>query len=307
MRRLFLITVLGVMAALSVCGCSPKFSEFVFFQMTDPQIGFRDKSPGYVHSDSLFARAVLAVDFRYRLMFSTIRAKGMIPIPLVIITGDLVNDQRDALQDSIYRANRAKIHFPVYEIPGNHDIRPWTPENHSNYLALRGYDRFSFRFGGCSFIGIDSNCIVDSSDEDRGGDVKISPSDKAAAAQAEAEQLEWLRKQLRKAQRCRYIFVFMHCPVILKDIDEENNYFNFPKKKRAEYIALFKEYGVDVVFAGHTHMDYDTTAEGIRFVTAGPVGSPLGRGYSGFELVTVSKDSVNCTFLPPYLPAFMSK
>ena len=312
MRRIFLNVVLGVMAALTICGCSQR--TFTFVQMSDPQIGFRDKSTGYVYTDSLFAEAVDDVNFLgnqgrktsskskdFILAYvnnddKVINIKFSKPA-FVIITGDLVNDQRDALQDSIYRANRAKIDVPVYEIPGNHDIRPWTPENHSNYLALRGYDRFSFRYRGCAFIGIDSNCIVDSSEEDRGGDVKISPSDKAAAAQAEAEQLEWLKEELRKAQRCRYTFVFTHCPVILKDIDEENNYFNFPKKKRAEYIALFKKCGVDVVFSGHTHMDYDTTAEGIRFVTAGPVGSPLGRGYSGYELVTVSRDSVRCTFL----------
>ena len=315
MRRIFLIAVLGVVAALAVCGCSQRM--FTFVQMSDPQIGFRDKSTGYVHTDSLFAEAVDDVNFLgnqgrktsskskdFILAYmnngnKVINIKFSKPA-FVIITGDLVNDQRDVLQDSIYRANRAKIMVPVYEIPGNHDIRPWTPENHSNYLAMRGYDRFSFRYKGCAFIGIDSNCIVDSSEEDRGGEVKISPSDKTAAAQAEAEQLEWLKEELRKARRCRYTFVFTHCPVILKDIDEENNYFNFPKKKRAEYIALFKEYGVDVVFAGHTHMDYDTTAEGIRFVTAGPVGSPLGRGYSGYELVTVSRDSVNCTFLSTY-------
>lgn len=292
MRRFLLIAILGLLAG----GCSQR--TFSFVQMSDPQIGFRDKSPGYEHTDSLFAEAARKVNSsEYHGYISKNRAPSA---DFVIITGDLVNDQRDALQDSIYRANRAKIEVPVYEIPGNHDIRPWTPENHSNYLALRGYDRFSFKHKGCAFIGIDSNCIVDSSEEDRGGDVKISPSDKTAAAQAEAEQLEWLKKELRKAQRFRYTFVFLHCPVILKDIDEENNYFNFPKKKRAEYIALFKEYGVDVVFAGHTHMDNSTAkgtvAEGIRFVIAGPVGSPLGLGYSGFEVVTVSKDGIDCSY-----------
>ncbi|MBO6222642.1 MAG: metallophosphoesterase family protein [Bacteroidales bacterium] len=67
--------------------------------------------------------------------------------------------------------------------------------------------------------------------------------------------------------------------------------------KWEKYLALFQKYGVDVVFAGHTHMDYDTTAEGIRFVTAGPVGMPLGRGYSGYEVVTVTKDGVDCRFV----------
>lgn len=323
MRRILLIAVLGVLAALSVGGCGQR--TFTFVQMSDPQIGFRDKTPGYVHTDSLLAEAVRNVNSNiYNGYLYKDRAYKA---SFVIITGDLVNDQKDALQDSIYRANRAKIKVPVYEIPGNHDIRPWTPENHSNYLALRGYDRFSFRYKGCAFIGIDSNCIIDAEDSNNAGSSKESNSaisikessnenleaggenkkknpevrNLRNAAEAEAEQLEWLEEELRKARRCRYIFVFTHCPVILKDIDEENGYFNFPKKKRAEYIALFKKYGVDVVFSGHTHVDNDTAegtmAEGIRFVIAGPVGSPLGLGYSGVELVRVSKDGVRCSFL----------
>ena len=322
-----MIAVLGVLAALSVGGCGQ--TTFTFVQMSDPQIGFRDKTPGYVHTDSLLAEAVRNVNSNiYNGYLYKDRAYKA---SFVIITGDLVNDQKDALQDSIYRANRAKIKVPVYEIPGNHDIRPWTPENHSNYLALRGYDRFSFRYKGCAFIGIDSNCIIDAEDSNNAGSSKESNSARSIkessnenleaggenkkknpevsnlrnAAEAEAEQLEWLTAQLQRLSKrnspktkVNRIFVFLHCPVILKDIDEENGYFNFPKGKREKYIALFKKYGVDVVFAGHTHMEYDTAAEGIRFVTAGPVGSPLGRGYSGYEVVTVSKSGINCSYVP---------
>ena len=248
-------------------------------QMTDPQIGFRDNSQGLVHTDTLFGKAVEAVN-------------ALNP-ECVIITGDLVNDAYDTLQDSIYRANRAKIIAPVYEVPGNHDIRPWNPENHAHYLQQRGYERFSFRLGGCAFIGFDSNCIKDGQEK------------------AEEQQFKWLERELRKSRRYKYIFVFLHCPVIRESIDEENDYFNFHKDPdtpgsadaaiggpRGKYMALFKKYGVDVVFAGHTHMDYDTTVEGIRFVTAGPVGMPLGRGYSGFEVVKVTKEGIDCRFVP---------
>ena len=247
--------------------------------MTDPQIGFRDNSQGLVHTDTLFGKAVEAVN-------------ALNP-ECVIITGDLVNDAYDTLQDSIYRANRAKIKAPVYEVPGNHDIRPWNPENHAHYLQQRGYERFSFRLGGCAFIGFDSNCIKDGQEK------------------AEEQQFKWLERELRKARRYKYIFVFLHCPVIRESIDEENDYFNFHKDPdtpgsadaaiggpRGKYMALFKKYGVDVVIAGHTHMDYDTTVEGIRFVTAGPVGMPLGRGYSGFEVVKVTKEGIDCRFVP---------
>lgn len=265
MKRMSLFLIL--IAALT--GCSPRvYSDFCFVQMSDPQIGFRDKSQGFVHSDSLFDLAVKEVN--------------LLKPACVIITGDLINDQRDMLQDSIYRANRAKIEAPVYEVPGNHDIRPWTIDNHSNYLNLRGYERFSFRLNGCAFIGIDSNCIL----EEKDPNAKI----------AEEEQLKWLEKELKKASKCRYTFVFLHCPIILDNLDEEHGYFNFSKEKRMQYISLFKKWGVDVVFAGHTHMDYDTRAEGIRFVVAGPVGNPLGRGYSGYEIINVTKNGFSTDY-----------
>ena len=281
MKRISLF--LFLLAALT--SCSPRvYSDFTFVQMSDPQIGFRDKSPGFVHTDSLFDLAVKEVN--------------LLKPSCVIITGDLINDQRDMLQDSIYRANRAKIEAPVYEVPGNHDIRPWTADNHSNYLNLRGSERFSFRLNGCAFIGIDSNCIVENSDEERGEgkQAALSEEDRIALTTAEEEQLKWLKRELKKARKCRYTFVFLHCPVILETIAEENGYFNFPKGKRAEYIALFKKYGVAAVFAGHTHMKYNTQAEGIRFVTAGPVGSPLGRGYSGYEVINVTKNGFSTEY-----------
>lgn len=255
-----------------LASCSPKFTDFTFVQMTDPQIGFRDKTPGLVQSDSLFSKAVEAVN--------ALKPES------VIITGDLINDAYDKYQDSIYTANRSKIKALMYEIPGNHDIRPWNPENHAHYLELRGYDRFSFRINGCAFIGFDSNCIKDGED-----------AIYAKAMEREMLQWYWLENELKKTGRCKYIFVFLHCPVIRENIDEKDDYFNFHKGTREKYIELFKKYGVDVVFAGHTHMDYDTTIDGIRFVTAGPVGSPLGRGYSGYEVVTVTKDSVDCKYV----------
>ena len=40
-----------------VTSCSP-FRPFTFVQMSDPQIGFMDESPSYVHSDSLMKATV---------------------------------------------------------------------------------------------------------------------------------------------------------------------------------------------------------------------------------------------------------
>ncbi|MBQ4390297.1 MAG: hypothetical protein II824_10105 [Bacteroidales bacterium] len=68
---------------------------FVFVQMSDTQIGFIDKSPAYAHSDSLMKAAVDA-------------ANALHPA-YVFVTGDLVNDPEDPVQDSVYRVRLAEV------------------------------------------------------------------------------------------------------------------------------------------------------------------------------------------------------
>lgn len=145
--------------ALMITVACNSFKPFTFVQMSDTQIGFIDKSPQYTHSDSLMRAAVEA-------------ANALCPA-YVFITGDLVDNPADPVQDSVYRARVAEFKAPVYSVPGNHDYMGFTREKQEAYIALRGYDRFSFRDRGCAFIGMDSNCIKD------------------GVKEAEAEQWDW--------------------------------------------------------------------------------------------------------------------
>ena len=252
--------------SLLLASAGGPFEPFTFVQMSDTQIGFMDRSPSYIHSDTLMRAAVNA-------------ANALDPA-YVFVTGDLVNDSGNAVQDSIYRVRISEVMAPVYAIPGNHDIQKYTPEKRDAYVAQRGYDRFAFQDRGCAFIGFDTNCIKDGAEE------------------AEAEQWAWLEKQLADAQKCRYTFVFIHCPVIKEALDEAEDNFNFSMEQWKKYIALFKRTGVDVIFAGHTHQEYETEVEGIRFVTAGPVGNALGHGKSGYNVVRVGEDGIEVTYTP---------
>lgn len=241
--------------------CCP-FRPFTFVQMTDPQIGFELSEE---KTDTMFKAAVAEVN-------------ALNP-ELVVITGDLVNWAYSDKQDSIYFDGRALIKAPVYELPGNHDIRTNEPQSRERYMKLHGETRFSIKKNGCAFIGIDSNCIKNGEEE------------------LEAEQLEWLKDQLKKAKKAKYTFVFLHCPIIRQTIDEPEDYFNFSIPKRKEYIELFKEHGVDAVFAGHTHIDYRTEYEGIRFYAAGPVGFAFDRDRSGYNVITVTRDGFDVKYI----------
>ena len=249
-------------AAICCCACSPSFKPFKFAHLSDTQTGFMDGSDGYAHSDSLFRAAVARVNSE--------------ALDLVVITGDLVDNTSDAVQEEIFKTDMGLIDAPVWLVPGNHDYnKAWTPEIRDRYVALRGYDRFSFKHKGCAFIGFDTNCIMED------------------APEAEAAQKQWLEAELRKARRCRHVFIFIHCPVFRNSVDEPHDYSNFPVSKRSEYLSLFKEYGVTAVFAGHTHAEYDFEYDGIRFVIANPVANALGHGHPGFNVIDVDKDGID--------------
>ena len=263
---------LPVYAELKV---GPRRKSFNFISMTDTQVGFFDYNSGCMHSDSLFNAATIEIN----------RIKPL----LVVNTGDLIDapwKEGWELQDSIYRANMAKIDpsIEVYEIPGNHDIPPFNEKNLQKYLELRGYVRFSVVRNDCAFIGIDSNCVKDGAEE------------------AEAEQWDWLVGQLEAAKKCKHRFVFMHCPIIRHEIDEAEDYFNFPKSKRTKYIDMLKEHGVEAVFSGHTHMDNYAVYDGIQFINGGAIGNALARGYPGFWIVNVSDDDVIAEYVATPLP-----
>ena len=262
MRRIFLLILLC--ATLPVFGQG--FEPFTFVQMSDTQIGFMDRSPGYGQTDSLMMAAVAAVN-------------AVDPV-LVLMTGDMVNDPYDAVQDSVYRVRIAEVKAPVYVIPGNHDMKGFSDTEHAHYMSMRNSDRFSFRERDCAFIGFDSNCILDK------------------ATDFEAAQKAWLEAELAAAQGCRHIFVFLHCPIIRESIDEREDNSNFPVAKREEYIGLFKKYGVMAVFAGHTHQDYACEYDGIGFYTAGPVGNAFGHGKPGYQVVRVNADGISVEYVP---------
>ena len=261
------ILAFAVFAIALLSSCSGKFTPFTFVHCTDTQIGFIDQTEGYAHSDSLLKAAFTAVN-------------ALKPMA-VFVTGDLVDNIADPLQNAVFERDMALLEAPYYLVPGNHDYnKQWTKEIRDNYVALRGYERFSFQQNGCAFIGIDTNCI------------------KEGATEAEAEQLAWLEGELKKARKAKYTFLFLHCPIFKKDISEGEDYENFPMGSRQKYITLLKEYGVDAVLAGHTHKDYDTVFEGIRLVAANPICNALGHGQPGFNVVKVGAEGFEIEFVP---------
>lgn len=241
--------------------------KFVFIQISDPQLGFREEE-GFAEGERLLEKTV-------DLINSTEPA-------FVIVTGDMTNSSSSKIQYEAYRTCMSRISgkIKVLHLPGNHDIKKTDEESLAAYREKYGNDRFCFRHGKTTVLGLNSPIIISGTPEQ------------------EEEQFRWLEKCLSKAVKSDHIFVFMHYPVVTKDLDEKETYSNFPVSKRRRYVELFKKYGVDVVFAGHLHQNFDCDMEGVRMITCGPSGLPLGKGYSGYNLIEVDGKNYVCTYLP---------
>lgn len=274
MKKPFGIILLILLSALplrlsaqpQITASVPDGEPFFFIQISDPQLGFREES-GIAEGS--------------RLLQTTVGVIDSLRPAFVIVTGDMVNRAGDPEQLTAYRQLIGEIRedIPVFHLPGNHDIGKYTDARKQAYLETYGYDRFAFCYGGVAFIGIDSCPIRD------------------GHAEAESEQYSWLRDRLEEMAACRMKFLFLHCPIVLKERSEAETYSNFPMPTRERYIALLKKYDVDAVFAGHLHNTAYANVEGIRMITCGPSGKPLGTGFSGMNIVTVYPDRFEATYV----------
>ena len=263
MRKKIISVVCFLLAVFVSHGIAADSAPFFFLQLSDPQFGFMDNNK----SISAETEAVTAIN--------------QLKPPFVVITGDFVNNSKSKEQIAAYKSMIAQIDssVKVYMIPGNHDIGKVSRASIDNYKKNYGEPHFSFRYGDCAFIGIDSN-IIKEEDKER-----------------EEVQFKWLEQELQKTKDARFKFVFTHCSVFLKRMDEPVNYSNFSLPMREKYVRLFQKYGVNAIFAGHLHNNAYGKVGNMEMITIGPVGKVLGTGYQGMNLVKVYPDRFISEFI----------
>lgn len=267
MRKKIISVVCFLLAVFVSHGIAADSAPFFFLQLSDPQFGFMDNNKSISAETEAMNKAVTAIN--------------QLKPPFVVITGDFVNNSKSKEQIAAYKSMIAQIDssVKVYMIPGNHDIGKVSRSSIDNYKKNYGETHFSFRYGDCAFIGIDSNII------------------KEADKEREEVQFKWLEQELQKTKDARFKFVFTHCSVFLKRMDEPVNYSNFSLPMREKYVRLFQKYGVNAIFAGHLHNNAYGKVGNMEMITIGPIGKVLGTGYQGMNLVKVYPDRFISEFI----------
>ena len=136
-----------------------------------------------------------------------------------MITGDLINKASDAAMAAEYKRICAKLDpkIKLFSVPGNHDVENEpTQETLARYRERFGADYYTFRAGDIAGIVLNSNL-------EKGAE-KVP--DEAAKMEA------WFRTELERAKHSgvKHVILFQHIPLFLKTPDEDDQYFNIPKR-----------------------------------------------------------------------------
>ena len=257
-KKLLLIFLVVFGFSFQICAKTPR-AQFTFVQITDMQMGMISKNLNYDEEERLYKLAIAEIN--------------LLKPKFVIITGDFVNNRTDTNQIKAFKQlTLISKRIPTYLIPGNHDVGQ-LPNKESLDFYFKHYssDKFEFEYKGLQFIGINSSLINSGTEQEK-------------------EQLIWLKNTLKNTKGR---IIFSHHPFFIADINEKDSYSNIPLQKRLDYMQLFKENGVKMIFAGHYHNNAIALYDGIQMITTSAVGKQLGKVKSGFRLITVYKDSIS--------------
>lgn len=255
-RRLFRFILLCIMAVAFAPANAQKKSQF-FVQISDPQLGFISSSNDFSAEKELMKRI-------------TAKVNALKP-DFVVFSGDLVHwiSNTAALDGFKQMCGEFDADIPLYFVPGNHDVENNAPaEKVAAFVERYGHDRFVRKAKGYTVIGYNSSVIK-------------------AATPAESEEYAWLERELKRARRNKPIILVAHYPMFVVSPDEKEEYHNIGIEMRGKYLALFEQYGVDLVLSGHLHYCAQGEYKGIKFMTAGPAGATLGNDKSGIQIITI--------------------
>ena len=267
MRRL--LAVIFTAALLLSCADKP----YVIIQIADAQLGFTAADKSQKDGTEYVNDLTYEVDCLTKAvaMVNDIRPDA------VVFTGDQVNRYNDAEQwDSFAQVITAiDPSIKVFHLPGNHDVIISEGKVDSSPFTDRyAADRFLHIERGVRMVGINSNLI-------KYNDL------------LEDEQVEWMKESLTKDTPDEVSILFSHHPFFLKNIEEEDGYFQIQKAKRHDYFNICTDLGVNALYAGHLHNDSVGSYEDIPVTTTTSVAFQIGPAQPSIRVITVQNGMVS--------------
>jgi Icc protein len=167
----------------------------------------------------------------------------------VINVGDTIQGTDDETAEAQWKEIRGFLDryrkYPLYLVPGNHDI--WS--SYSQRLFERETGRpatYSFNYQNAHFVVLNNSGSLD----------------------LPLDQLQFLEEDLKKNRACDPKFVFFHQPFWLVFVKLKSGAFPLHR--------LAREYGVDYVISGHGHQFVRLVQDDVTYMEVGSSGANIG-------------------------------
>ncbi len=198
-----------------------------------PTLGFARRSPSSF-GFHYFSDTHVSLNRNIEENRAMLREMATAPQSFAINGGD-ITDYGWAGEYENYTALKKEVSFPIYEIPGNHDVR-WSPLGMKAFSEPLGPPTRVIFHEGVAIALLDSTVPL------------------SHYGHFEAKQLVWLRGELEKVEPGTPIILATHHWVGRDSIMIDNE---------AELLDVLDELNVKLILTGHGHSDLDWDCDGI--------------------------------------------
>lgn len=188
-------------------------------------------------------------------------------LDFLLLPGDLTQhgepDNHAWLQERL-----SQLPFPVYVVPGNHDVPNLLPDERS--IGLKDFPQYYHQFGynnpeqvyyscevlpGVQLIGLNSNQFDDSGKQ---------------LGQLDEPQLVWLEQVLRESKD-KLVLVMLHHNVLEHLPDQTHHPLGrrYMLENAPVLLKILKAAGVNLIFTGHLHVQDVASDEDVYEITTG--------------------------------------
>ena len=188
-------------------------------------------------------------------------------LDFLLLPGDLT--QHGESENHVWMQERlAQLPFPVYVVPGNHDVPTLLTNGQS--IAFADFPHYYRKFGydypeqlyytclilpGVRLIGLNSNCFNDQGEQ---------------IGRLDTKQLRWLEEVLAAAGD-DLVLVMVHHNVV-EHLPNQSRHLmakRYMLENAPELLQVLRDYKVQLVFTGHLHVQDVAYSQGVYDITTG--------------------------------------
>jgi len=210
----------------------------------------------------------------------------------MIYTAKTINGKKAAVLFDFMDMKFEKFRMPVYLTMGNHENVGITKESGidktdpdwGKQMVERRYNKryYSFVYEGWKFFVLDG--------------IKIREKEKDYTQGIDAEQIDWMRRELESTDTIMPLVISMHTPFV--NPHDVISSVSGPVSSICDSVMkMFTRYNLKLVLEGHTHLYMDLSFEDISYLSGGSSEVNTDSEHHGFYYIKVKNRDQNHEFI----------